>query len=274
MAYHKTRKSKWIDALIEFRVPHEIQLTNQTTKVVVNGQTYLISDRTAMKPRELGFIRQVKSRAEKINMPKMEIRRDINYFRYFPRRPGRHYGVTEIDVNSAYWELAYQFGYIDEEVYLKGKKVPKMTRLIAFGSLATSRVKYNFDGLQYDFQGVESNEITRSYFLHVAQSLGEIMQRVIDLVGQEYFIFFWVDAFCVTWEKAQEVKEALELFGLDCKEKPLLWVEITEAAHGYKVTAQEETGIVEKPFFFPSDNSNKHLVNIHLNTLDKIKQQL
>lgn len=135
---------------------------------------------------------------------------DIRYFDFNMRKGvGTYKGVTEIDLNSAYWEIAHKLGYISEKTYKAGLKVSKPARLAALGSAAKVSLFYHFDGRRENFIKEERRETAPAFF-HICKTLGELMLKVTANI-QDFVFGYYVDAFFVDdvalWSLERELKK-------------------------------------------------------------------
>lgn len=242
-----------LSRLQRLKIPHHIASTNKTDVVTVhptNGKPYrYLQTFGGLKKKELRFIKQTKKEGEaSTTAPEGHTAKDIFYYRFRDLKPGIYTGVSELDVNSAYWIIAKRRGIITEKTYREGlTDVSKMARLVALGSLATVRRHYEYDPdtNQYHEQTAEYNPRTRSYFFDIAKELDLIMARII----QDYqVLFYWVDAFILFDFHANQVRAALDQEGLPCKLVPLDRVVVTPLRSGRKAVRVETKAGKVKPF--------------------------
>lgn len=269
---HHGATADYLESLKLAGVAHSTSITNNTTIVKIprpNGEVekWLISDRR-LPLGALGFIGRVKKAANYVadQLGEPVPRRPVSYWKTFMKQGGTFTNAIEVDVNSAYWEIAHQKGYIPTDIYEEGKTVDKVTRLVAFGALATVRVHYEYrpDIGQNVWIGETKNDITRSFFFDVAHELGELMQGAIKKVGRENMYFYWVDAFFVTEQAAEAIEEHFAKFGLGVKRKLIDKMTCERLHEGWKVEVHEkkEKTTEVKPFFFPFEDSRKRLLNL------------
>ena len=144
--YHEKR-----DYLIKKKIPHELILTNNTSIInVPKLKKRLVFSNKILRKTDLIFISNVKNdaRLSGLEFPTV-LPEDITYFKYYIDGDVNLSRVVEVDVNGAYWEIAKREGIIGDEIYRRGLEVPKMTRLIGLGSLATVKNVIGFDGVEY-----------------------------------------------------------------------------------------------------------------------------
>lgn len=251
--YTVPSSSDIIKALNRKNQPYQITYTNNTTsiKTEVGGQPvkYLCSDR-GLSFKQLAFIQKVKSHVQKLDKPELNIyTKDIQYYKYNQLEEGFYDEVTEVDVNRAYWVLAYKKGYLSRELYEEGLKVDKMTRLISWGAIATSSRTYQIDeNGKKALIGEKVNKVTRSYFFDVAQDLGWIMGEALNKYHNS-ILFFWVDAFFIQGRSAPAaIKKHMEQNGLPCKNVPLWHIHVKNRGEFADIITVTTAEGKEKPF--------------------------
>jgi hypothetical protein len=268
---HKKDATPYIKMLIRNRIPHFLDLTTKTTIVRVPDPTgkekpiKSVYTPNLISFADMHFIRKVKKEIGACHKEPFNIPGPISYFKNFNRQEGEFYDLIEIDVNGAYWRLAYLFGYISEDLYLEGLEVPKMTRLIALGAVASVKVVHEFDGNTYEVVDEIKNDLTRSYFFHIAYELGFYMDQCISSIGKDNCLFFWVDAFFVKRELLATVEQFFEGLDLGVKTKPVTKAHFKKLSEGWKVKiftgeVDNRGGEKYKPFFFPVGDARKKLI--------------
>ena len=246
--------SNIIKALNRKKQPYQIEYTSNTTTIKTDNQKgepikYLCSDR-GLKMADLGFVQKVKSYVEKLGKPEVNVlSRDIEYFKFSDLEPGFYEGVSELDVNKAYWLTAYRLGYLSREIYEQGLTVDKMTRLIAWGAIAATKRIYNVDSQgKKAYKDQIVNKVTRSYFFDVAHELGAIMAETLNN-HRKSILFFWVDAFFIQGRSAPAIIEKeMKLKGLPVKNVPLWHIHVKNKNEFCDLITVTTKGGKEKPF--------------------------
>lgn len=212
---------------------------------------------TNLKKRQLAFISHIRKYFEK-NFSNyksyMEISKDMvrynlgNHYNYTTYQSEDEFGnkkpycFIELDVSGAYWEVAKNMGFFDQNYdwYLKGinkhysqqekdkwgktKKIDKLTRLIALGSLSRKRriERYNSEGKK-ESQEIEYNKNLSNVFFDICMEFSHIMQSIQKDLSNN-ICFFWTDAFiirgknfCECIEVGDLIKEKLKEHGLNAK---------------------------------------------------------
>jgi hypothetical protein len=96
-----------------------------------------------------------------------------------------------IDLSSAYAYCLFNNGLITQKTFNYLQKLPKMERLTAVGMLATSHVKYFYQGGKcIDFKPYR--EPTAQIFFFLIDEINYLMQDIKWILGND-FIFYWVD---------------------------------------------------------------------------------
>lgn len=254
-------------------VPYQIAYTNNTSniKCEVEGKPvkYICSER-GLPIKSLAFIQKVKSHVENLGRPQINVlAKDIQYFQFGRLESGHYEPVAEVDVNKAYWLLAYQKGYLSKQIYEQGLKIDKMTRLIAWGAIAASKRIYNVNQGKAELIDTKVNPVTRSYFFDVAHELGQIMSETLA-THQKSILFYWVDAFFVKGRSVPAIIEKeMKLKGLPCKQVPLWWINIKERNKFSDLITVKEKGGKEKPFHRKKGNRQMFQLLEYCSTVEK-----
>lgn len=206
------------ESLYDLKIPFTASISNNTdiTKVysgTPNAVEY-VRQASKMDNKTLQLIRQVKSHADKQPPPPVEYTSaDIKYIKFFiEKQKETFFDIFEIDINSAYWHIAYRLGYISKKIFELGndrEKTPKISRLIALGSMATSTRLYKYEGGNSPILkiGDKTNYKTRFMYFHICKTLDQIIEDCIEKYGYSNFLFYWVDAVFVKKEAAGEIQE-------------------------------------------------------------------
>lgn len=263
-----------IKRLVAWKCPFRAEITGSTRTIIVDRMnTKYLCTESNLPFKTLGFIKQVKSRAEKTGIEIQPWKgRDIDYFKFSNLRPGVYKDVIEIDVNGAYWEIAHRLGYTDRETYKAGKKVEKRDRLVALGSLATVKRIYEFDGENSRSLGEEKNDVTRSYFFHVARELDLIMKKVFHLYEQRV-LFYWVDAFFVESKAQGFVRSELYKNRLNCKIKHIDRIEVSQTKDVKTIICYMSDG-EEKPFFYRFGSKLERDAQYYSKVIEEIQEDI
>lgn len=195
--------------------PFRLNETTLTAELICRYGVFKWAKNSNLKNNELAFIRQLSNYGKKLIQPQNIDKSKIRYID-ISRKFQTISDCWEIDLNSAYWEIAYKDGYLTEEIYNKGKTVSKFARLVALGNLAKVIYHLNFDGKEYNFEGTTETE-TANIFFNSCLKTSEIMQKLKYLTFDD-FLFFWVDAIFVKSEDAKNrVENYLEGFDIPFK---------------------------------------------------------
>lgn len=127
-----------------------------------------------------------------------------------------------MDINNAYWSVAYLKGYITQNTYEKGledKQGMKSIRLSSLSSLGKSRI-YNVyeDGEHTADQEMRANESLQNVYLDIRYSTYGVMLEVAEELGDDFCCWktdcvFFTD----TQENRKKVQDIIESYGLECK---------------------------------------------------------
>tara|TARA_R100000655_G_scaffold22905_3_gene46264 strand:+ start:1581 stop:2489 length:909 start_codon:yes stop_codon:yes gene_type:complete len=174
-------------------------ITNEDTKWVYGTlRTRFLSKKEMMLQKQL--VAHIKKNTEgKDIFP--DPRQPIKYFQfdYSLRKLVDYAGevtslnnIIEMDITMAYWRVAFNLGYINEDFYKKVKNIPKYMRLRLLGSIAAEKIIEEYEGKKRISINVKSNPKMQAVYKNICKETGNIMSEVADAIG-DYFIFYWVD---------------------------------------------------------------------------------
>lgn len=246
--------SKIISMLKRLNEPFRLEISNSTIKIILqDGNKYILSAKD-LSFKSLAFIKNIKDEgtrfsgviapfynprlvyekkpvpvldatwnAYKLFLPQVKAR-DINYFRWSSIGEGVYYDVFEVDVNNAYWNVAFSMGVISPAMYMKGlNEMEKMDRLISLGSLAT-RVEcfvYIPETGKIEHVKPKVNETTRNVFFNIAKKIDNLLGGIFEKAGTNNVLFYWVDAMFCRKYSLDFVKGEFEKLGIEYKVKEI-----------------------------------------------------
>jgi len=214
--------SRYTAYLKQNKMPFEMITSGSTIKIKSNlGKALFLNSKLDFK--DLLFIKNVYSHIkDKYQYGQLEhlntelTTKDVNYVGVNKDNIGKNFKkIIELDIKSAYWNIAYQMGIIDKELYEKGLLVRKEIRLVSLGTLARQECKVNFDGEVFSLPELEQRE-TAFIFYSICKKVDEIILKCVDILRDDY-IFFWVDAvyFKDSIESVKKVSEIIRLNNLN-----------------------------------------------------------
>lgn len=129
--------------------------------------------------------------------------------------------VVGIDMDNAYWTVAYLKGYISENTYNKGleKKEFKPIRLSALSSLGKGKTYKVYEGGEYKFdQIVKSNIELENFYIDIRYSTYGVLLEIANELGDD-FCCWKTDCiyFTDTKENVDLVRKRLDGFGIKSK---------------------------------------------------------
>lgn len=225
--------------LEHLNVPYKLKISGSSKKLYCkhDGVEHIYKDTvTEYSMKELIFIKKVRNEIisnckawEKKNKRKIE--KHISYYiDYSKNMPYSVSNCIEIDLNSAYWYLAHDMGYISNETFQMGLDIDregnliyrKKVRLAALGSIARLDRFITWDGLGTQHENyelwTERNEYAKAFF-NISRYIYDIMNCCASVLGKD-FLFFWVDAifFINRPENISNVVDVIEQAGLKYKQ--------------------------------------------------------
>lgn len=174
-----------------------------------------ISPETNIPKNELFFIKvvkeDVKNNKNKITVPDVT-QSEIKYFT-FDQRTYNKTNCYEVDISGAYWNIAKLF--LSDDVFQRGFKVGKLTRLASLGGLAKTTTQMDWNGSIFTDIHTETED-TRNLFFYCAKQTGEIIDSIRMVCDTA--LFFWVDAiFVETMQDVNYIYSVLDIHGLTGK---------------------------------------------------------
>jgi hypothetical protein len=197
--------------------------TTFTTKLIWNDTEFKETKNGFIPKNELYFINMVKQHVLKNSSGVYCNRAKIKYVKEGKIKKSVNYtkDLYEIDLNSAYWNFAFKSKFIDEKLYLRGRKVSKMTRLVSLGNLAKRTQVLNFNGKEYKLLETLKSPETEGVFFSVSLQTDEVM-RMLETIADTCFLFYWVDAiFFQGKKKKTEIENYLKSQNVEFKVKKL-----------------------------------------------------
>lgn len=234
----------------ENKTPYTITRVNNSFKIESEAYNGGFSNK-GINPTELGFVRRIRNYVLKNDIDLKFIdpifTRDIHYVGYNLDKLSngvKYDNVVEIDLDQAYWEMAYKLGVISDENYEYGSKlndkISKKGRLIALGSLAKKTHIYDFDGEKLIKETIEEPTL-RNVFLTICKEVGDIVNSLKNELGSDY-LYHWVDAVFIE-NKITAVKKVEEVFrkhGFHFKKIPLQYIEVkNDVIHALEFDKEE-----------------------------------
>lgn len=197
-----------------------MQFTMEKTLFTMNidcdyGKFQWISKESEIPQNELYFTSLVSNAVSKlpINMLPEVLPTEVKYFDT-RNITGSFDNCYEVDITSAYWAFAKEF--LPKDVYERGLKVSKKTRLAALGGLAKTTTTMIFDGKTFTDTHLYTKP-TRNFFFHCAKKTGDVVGDVLSLCDNP--LFYWVDAIFTSNEAdLKYIYAVLRNSGLDYKQ--------------------------------------------------------
>ena len=183
--------------------------TTTNSSIIIYSDLYhkykvVFSDGVYMSKKEMILQRQLKKEIEKNTKNKdvnFSSAKKIHFFefdsslRYMVETTGDCVdikNVMEMDITKAYYQMAYNLGYLSKKFFEMTLTLPKIIRLRLLGSIATKRVVETYkDGKVVEMKIVEDLRM-RDIWFHICYNVGKVMKECSEAI-QDFFIFYWVD---------------------------------------------------------------------------------
>ena len=167
-------------------------IITENEKRVYCGESTFLSKREMILQRQL--VKNINNNTEGENIIKNP-KNKVKYFRFDDsvRRMSEYLGeivsiknVLEMDIVKAYYQVAHNLGYIDEDFYKKTLKLPKYIRLRLLGSIATRKIIEDFEGDQLISVKTKTNEKMRNIWFNICLKLDEIIKKHMTHPDREF----------------------------------------------------------------------------------------
>lgn len=263
--------------LCHIGIPHILRLSSGAARIEPKGGKAMVFSSDEISAKHLWFFKYVKGevrRSAAFSSNEQYLRglssQSVQYILDGGRMPGVYTGLSEVDLNGAYWTAAYLLGYISQACYERGcevgedgeLEVPKHVRLIALGALARKRTVREFvPGEGYKLLPLEYDSHLGGVFFDCAKLIGSVMMKCVSAlnaagIDKNPFLFFWFDALFVRKEFAPLVVKFFLQHGFFSKEIEIEKAVVEHGKKGRVATVYEVSGKV-KPFSLSADFSCK-----------------
>ena len=213
-------KSGFIDYLNDCGYEFSVSTTTNSCIIIYSDMYHkykiVFSDGVYMSKKEMIVQRQLKKEIEK-NTKGQEIKfssaKKIHFFefdsslKYMVETSGDCVdieNVMEMDITKAYYQMAFNLGYISEKFFNKCLDLPKIIRLRLLGSIATRKIIEDFEGDQLISVKTKTNEKMRNIWFNICLKLDEIIIECADAI-RDYFLFYWVDG--IYFKKDEKIND-------------------------------------------------------------------
>ena len=211
--WHGGNYKEYRDHLVAQRKDFVLRQTLRTAKIETNECNYLFSD-SRMTQAEMALQRQMKKEIKvEHNALFPEIPEYTPQYYYFSEslREIEKFGgsyhefknVIELDITSAYYQAAFNLGYISKEFFDRCKSIPKPWRLRLIGSIATAKDVFTYEKGKMVNHIVKKNKKNRRMWGNIVAYVDSCMAGVKDIIGKD-FLFYWVDGIFMTTEHSNK----------------------------------------------------------------------
>lgn len=115
------------------------------------------------------------------------------YVNWSKNLPYNSENLVEIDISGAYWQGAFQGGYISESVYNEGFNYRKKVKLASLGSIAKREIVFKYENGKFlRTEPTKRHEYSKAFF-NISRYIYDVMNLCAISLGNSY-LFFWVDA--------------------------------------------------------------------------------
>lgn len=205
--------------------------TQRTAKIVVpalnesylyGGKGYSVKEFHVQSKLKKGILEAVEQKG--MEVPYYESK-DIKYSVYSEILQQAPAGtviknVVEFDVNKAYYQCAYNLGYITKKMYETYLDLPKHVRLRLIGTIATRKriYSYNENGRLSDEVQIIQEPILRRVWFHICKQVDEALEYFAELAGNRFLMYYVDGIYLQDGDWSKELDMVREKFGFEFKE--------------------------------------------------------
>jgi len=118
--------------------------------------------------------------------------------------------LIQIDIDHAYWRIAYKLGYIGEKTYLNYlDKKYKLLRNIGLASIISPMILEIYEYRTLQLQITENRDIYNTIYKNIRHTCYNILDEITNSIGKENVISYRVDGVIVKEKYAKKVIEIL-----------------------------------------------------------------
>lgn len=129
--------------------------------------------------------------------------------------------IIGLDINNAYWSVAYLKGYLSKKTYLKGieKDNLKSIRLSCLSSLGKKRIYQCYEKGEYVYdEEIKGDELLENIYKDIRFSTYGVMLEIAQELGNDFCCWKTDCIFFADNEINNNIaKEIIESYGLECK---------------------------------------------------------
>jgi len=273
---------KCIDKFIRLGHDFEVSTTSRSYRITNKTQNliYLAGGKNySMKEfhlqRELKSVIRGQIKKNNLKVP-VFTEKDILYKLYSDNVLNLEEGVVldnvvEYDINKAYYQCAYNLGYLDEDMYLKCLEMDKEKRLRFLGSIATQKVKYSYVGgvLNIDSFKEVKDEDLRGVWFHICKVVDDCLLDFANVLGDN-FLMYYVDGIYLKDFKGRGkvLKMISEKWGFSFSDTPVTAIEKVqylsslnnkEVAYSSIMITKLSNGVLKPKPFYLSNRINNNI---------------
>ena len=202
------QKSGFIDYLKDCGYEFTISTTTNSCIIIYSDMYHqykvIFSDGVYMSKKEMILQRQLKKEIEKNTKgqeTKFSSSKKIHFFefdnslKYMVETSGDCVdieNVMEMDITKAYYQMAYNLGYLSKKFFEMTLQLPKIIRLRLLGSIATKRIVETYRGEKVVEMKIVEDLKMRDIWFEICYNVGKVMKECSEAI-QDYFVFYWVD---------------------------------------------------------------------------------
>jgi hypothetical protein len=247
--------NRYLKMLVKRKLTFKEVWTTYSKKVITNDLTIIFNPDGESDFNTLSLINMVRKNAvEYAENTSYEKRNEYIHFFDLFKKPKSDEVIWKVDIKSAYWLSALKKGVITEitnqKLYDIYKEVPehldpvkqiKKARLKALGSLATTKVTYNWiKGVRQPTNPEDViTEKTKDIYMDICRDVDRLMR---DCVNENHsVIYYYWDCIFVPRDTAQGVLDFFKKreYAVSIDETKLTYVPLSDNGGGYIISESD-----------------------------------
>lgn len=212
-----------------------ISRTNRTTKITLNGVKYVYGCGSGFSFKRLTLHsrlkKEIKDNIISKNLSHLTSAESVNNIKYYHFNENvKFYGIGEViedctsfDINKAYYNCAFNKGYISKSFYDECIQLDKIVRLGLIGSIATKKTTFHYKGGNLVNSDVKEDLELRKVWFSIVKEVDDCLNELSIEFGDD-FIFYWVDGIYVKGNKEKHkdlIERISKKYNFEFKNEPV-----------------------------------------------------
>jgi len=251
---------------------YEHSHTQRTTKIkhgnsvyYYGGNDYSFKEFNLQRKLKKDILKNIEEK--KIDVPYYN-QEDIKYMVYSNHVKNMPLGETNIDIveydiNMAYYQCAYNLGYMSKDIYDECISLPKHKRLRFIGTIATFKRKYVRQGWKILEYTPVKDELLRRVWFHICRQVDDCLTEFMRMTGDNFLLYYVDGVYLKKGDYTEPLKYLSKKYGFDFKKEKTMGVERVYNNHNntyglniYKYNKSKKK-VIPKKFTFKKEQEHR-----------------